>query len=280
MIEICCPKCAKVIHVGDSYAGKQGRCLGCGTLLTAPAPIHAVVASASATVAPAVAVPGLVALSCPNCGGTVEQGSGGLMRCQYCGSQIVQQPVAAAASLQIEHSHLNCPGCHRDDQVQRVTSVVSSAHTQSQSKETLSGAAYSFGGGGLTLGGGTVSKSIESVTLLGRRLAMQNKPSASNLSFLGFGLAAFLFVVVVSVFSAHEAVAGVVFLLVMGGLISLSVWRFKRDRRSWRNRLQVWEHQQTNWRALFYCQRCDRVFYQGDPSGLPPERMSELLARP
>jgi heme exporter protein D len=42
----------------------------------------------------------------------------------------------------------------------------------------------------------------------------------------------------------------------------------------------VWEKQRQRWAQLFYCHRCDRVFYKGDKEGLPPEQMSVLLERP
>jgi hypothetical protein len=37
MIEVQCPVCSRTINVNDSYAGKQGKCQGCGTILTVPA---------------------------------------------------------------------------------------------------------------------------------------------------------------------------------------------------------------------------------------------------
>jgi hypothetical protein len=37
MIEVRCPVCSRTIKVNDSYAGKQGKCQGCGTILTVPA---------------------------------------------------------------------------------------------------------------------------------------------------------------------------------------------------------------------------------------------------
>jgi hypothetical protein len=98
LIEVRCQACGKTVRVNDSYAGKQGKCLGCETTLTVPSPSNGstvqpsveqltVPAQAVAAAAPAPAAAPLAhtatapSFFCPMCGTGLPQGAAFCMGC-------------------------------------------------------------------------------------------------------------------------------------------------------------------------------------------------------
>jgi hypothetical protein len=98
LIEVRCPACGKTVRVNDSYAGKQGKCLGCETILTVPSPSNGSTVQPSVeqptvpaqAVAAAAPVPAAAPLAhtatapsffCPNCGSGLPQGAAFCMGC-------------------------------------------------------------------------------------------------------------------------------------------------------------------------------------------------------
>jgi hypothetical protein len=176
-------------------------------------------------------------------------------------------------------SRLACPTCHSNDRVEKVTSVVSSALSSSVSTGRVAGGAYSHQRGAhgtMTIGGGRISTSGESMTFLGERLMPPKEPRVSRWPWVGIAGMCVLF-------ALSAAVPGVFRIIpVAAGLVFLGWDSMRTGARYNKAREQaqlLWERQRENYRNLLYCHRCDQVFYDGDAVGLPPERMHELLLR-
>ena len=63
-----------------------------------------------------------ITLACPNCGGkrSVRPGTSTVV-CEYCGSEYLVNPDLRAAALESQNA---CPTCHRNDRVEKVSSIL------------------------------------------------------------------------------------------------------------------------------------------------------------
>jgi len=288
MIEMRCPSCSYKVCIPDSCAGKQGRCMKCGAMMTAPTPsvpaAQPADVSAPASTVATTSVTGLVKLTCPGCGGLLEETGNGLLRCPFCKTQAyLPEPGISDA----EHTSMVCPDCHKDDRVQRVKAVVASAGSTITSTATTFGAAYSFGvgtqPGTLTVGNAMTSTSGQSLTNQGQRLKMWDEPAYKSAWTLGSGVGVFLAIVfcVASLASGGWwIVVGIALLAVAVSIVVYIVRRNDKQKVQVAQQKTAWERQRQRWAQLFYCHRCDCVFHKGDKEGVPPEQMSVLLQRP
>lgn len=66
----------------------------------------------------------LITLSCPSCGGKLEVNTNtSLMKCPYCGVEIMVRQERGALSLE---AYARCPKCGRNDRVEKVTAILRS----------------------------------------------------------------------------------------------------------------------------------------------------------
>lgn len=114
-------------------------------------------------------------------------------------------------------------------------------------------------------------------------MKMRDEPVYRSAWTLGSGVGVFLAIVfgVASLASGGWWIVVGFVLLAIAVSVVVSV-----QRRNYREKVlvaeqkPVWERQRQRWSELFYCHRCDCVFYKGDEEGLPPEQMEALLERP
>ncbi len=195
---------------------------------------------------------------------------------------------------------LACPSCHQVDQVQKVSVVHESGISTNRYSAQTGGAAYSFGrGGGWTVGGAQTSGTARSQTTLSQRLAPPAQRTSTGIdngclaiSCSGWMLLVLIAIAAMSGLSSltHGGAGGVGGALVgIGAAAFLGLLFTRREFSVTRNTLRgidtrrrealykSWQSARERWQRLYYCHRCDQVFFPGETLSTPASQMESLL---
>jgi hypothetical protein len=158
-----------------------------------------------------------------------------------------------------------CPKCEKDDQVQKVTSIVTSGSATAYHKVD------GFAGGS----GTSVSQ-----TQLAKRLAPPSKPISNGINgvppvmamliLVGGGL---LIAFVLFSLPANDNLGYVGIALFLG----IVIWISSKPDNKLKSQLLVWEQKLSNWKELYYCHRDDCVFDPNTNKTASPENLERLL---
>ncbi len=172
--------------------------------------------------------------------------------------------------------HIVCPRCRKDDQIQKVTAIVTGNTTVTD--YTVNG--YAFGSG-----------SVVSTTQLADRLSPPERPRSKTLKEWGcFGTILVLACAMISGFTALVVIPPVTSTFLnfwmkpeiscMIGVIPPLLIPFLvafYDAQKTRKNMPVWKRKVYNWAQLYYCYRDDCVFDPGTGKHSSPENMEKMI---
>ncbi len=164
--------------------------------------------------------------------------------------------------------------------MRKVSTVVSDATTQGVIRAEISGVGHKFGStGGSSISGGILRGSTASQTDLAGVLLPPTRPVERNAWGGGTGWA--LFGLVVAIFLATAPMrmptanigVTIVSLVFASPFVALMAWlarsrigRQQTYHAAYRRDAPLWETAMCNWDNLYYCYRCDGIYYPGSPT--------------
>jgi hypothetical protein len=166
-----------------------------------------------------------------------------------------------------------CPKCHKDDMIQKVSSICAAGTASGSFSGPISGMASPIGSGNPSLVGGYTSGSVYTTTALANTLMPPQVPKQRNPSglysilgvwgFLGFIILLFL---AFNVYGTYKPLGILYFLggcfwLTIGILASRKVGPEKiKSLSEFQKQTESWHKANTRWDASYYCYRDDIVF--------------------
>jgi len=216
---------------------------------------------------------------CGQCGAPVVAAS---QFCPGCGAPVrvhgsVAMPLTNHPAQSSVSSPMACPHCKQLDASRKVSAVVSDATTHGAIAGTLIGGGYQFGrGGGPVIDGGILRGTTASQTHLASVLSPPARPTARNAWSVGMqcaflGLVAIIGLVTVPMRLPNANLGSIIFCIVIAApFVALTVWlvrsriaRQRTYRAAYARDVPLWEAAMHNWDNLYYCSRCDGIYYPG-----------------
>lgn len=197
-----------------------------------------------------------------------------------------------------EQSALACSHCRRQDQVQKVASVVGANTSDSLVHVSGSGPATTVGmiGGKTYVGQSLGGSSSTTITRTQSQLAHQLSPPTEPIfqSAWGWGILWGLiavFVVTLGITILIEDLTGsrgtgsaiLLFLWLLSFIAIAIYWVRSKMIENERRRVDFnkshtrWAKAMNRWQELFYCYRCDGVFVPGNPEFFPIAQISNIV---
>lgn len=228
----------------------------------------------------------------PICEGCTASFDDSFQVCPQCGRvRKIEKPIKVDVSVAEKLSGSECPICHKDDKVAKVTAIVqrdtnrlngsvpvSSTHLDSDGKLRSSTDWSNF--------------SAIQISDLAQQLSPPDKPTHGCLSIWNaWGFKPFaVFLVLVSLLFCVGSVGGnetdrsgigisAFFLAIAVGFWFLGVWWKKRGDASLKPQMDKWNHAMGRWFTLYYCSRDDCVFIPGEDRSVPVYNMMDLISR-
>lgn len=170
-----------------------------------------------------------------------------------------------------------CPECKKDDQVQKVSAILSSGTFTSTyqvpvSVQTENGPIY-----------GNVNRQAENSTTLAKKLALPEKPQGMT---CGMWLVIIFLLVTIPLGTAatindwtdskYPTLMIIIGLGLFGVLLYFLIKLIKRGDANTKEKIKIWERQTANWNKVYYCHRDDMVFYPGGPDFVTSDRAAFL----
>ncbi len=234
-----------------------------------------------------------IAAFCGQCGASLFAAS---QFCPGCGApasihgSAATPPMNHAAQSGVSSS-MACPRCGQLDASRKLSAVVSDATTQSAIKVTLSSVEHQFGpAGGPTITGGVLRGTTVSQTHLASVLSPPARPVERNAWGGGtgcalFALAAVVFVVTVPMRMPNADIGVIIISIVFAApFVALAAWlarsRIARQRAyhaAYTRDAPLWEAAMRNWDSLYYCSRCDGVYYPGTAAIYRTTRVMDVI---
>ncbi len=170
-----------------------------------------------------------------------------------------------------------CPHCNQLDASRKVSAVVSDATTQGAIAGTLLGGGYQFGSaGGPTIDRGIFRGTTVSQTHLAGVLSPPARPVERNAWGMGtqfalFGLVAAIGLATVPMRMPNAEIGVIIVSIVFAApFVALAAWivrsrivRQRAYRAAYTLDAPMWEAAMRNWDNLYYCHRCDGIYYPG-----------------
>lgn len=192
-------------------------------------------------------------------------------------------------------SRVVCPVCEHDDQIQKVSAVVSGGVSNVTTGGPVGGIGY--GGGHWSTVSGYSMQSGMAITVLAKRLMPPIKPSGRSSCWM-WGCAIYLGLVAVmgfcggilELFSADEPqsarvastqeeeadpLAILFTTVIVGGIAGYLFYRIAAKRQRAQDQLPDWEQAVMRWNRVYYCFRDDLVF---DPATGEACRLDDFYA--
>lgn len=162
-----------------------------------------------------------------------------------------------------------CPRCQEVDTTRKVTSIVNDATALGSIGGSYRGVGYQFGSyGGPTVYAGVLSATAASQTSIGRA----RSPPARPLLRSAWGAGPVIGLIAVLIFGLAAMGSGngdiIVGLVVLAGAVGLIISTNKRGKEyqdAYAREMPRWESAMRNWDQLYYCMRCDGIYYPGRP---------------
>ncbi len=231
-----------------------------------------------------------VAAFCSACGAALTTSSG---YCSACGapvqaagtSSIPAQPPHQTVTVGPSVNPLACPRYREVDQSSKISSVVRKEVTTGAVGGSFAGGAYQFGKyGGLSLMGGGIHLSTQSLTALGRMLAPPVPPAYR--SPWRFGIVLGILILVIAGLSllgseqtqgAGAVPLGLICLGVAGAIIIGRMRLAARRKRAYAEALPQWEHAARRWDEMYVCLRCDAIYTPGSSDIYRAEHLQQVI---
>jgi len=244
----------------------------------------------------------LISLKCPYCGSNMQiDEKRNLLVCPACGSEhLVKENVGSLVPPARENVNA-CPKCMRNDQVMKVTAIISSQVHETKGTTRVSDVRSDRKGRIYTTTRSVPIRTTEESTLA-QKLRMPDRPSTSyktgNSSFWRF------FIYFVAVYYVLKSIIGLIqyisdpstggenelWSMVLTGLV-FSIWSIylyvqhkkKKDNyRDYDDQLNIsvlpkWERAKHRWDNAYYCARDDLVFINGESTSISADQFSKWL---
>lgn len=176
----------------------------------------------------------------------------------------------------VTETFLCCPNCYQMDGVQKATAIVNTGIVSSTYKGFANGIGYTPNG--LILTGNNISLSGTSQTALSSLLSPPISPRPYK-NYLGLYII-LVFVSVILPFVIQDTFFIALAIGVIPALLIL-IYQERRDLPKKQSQhaaaLNNWQRAITRWQQLYYCHRCDGVFFLGQPYLVPSARMMNYL---
>lgn len=167
------------------------------------------------------------------------------------------------------HASTNCPRCHRIDQVQKITAVVSAGLSTTQLAGTIGGGSYNLQSKAVTVSMAVASLKGSQTTALSQRLLPPPGPTKNPFRYT---VRSYVIFVLLCLPIVTIPIALVLLKRDMARHESSEKERLNQELLTWEAGLRAWE-------GLYYCARCDGVFLPGDAAITPPSGMGAFLRR-
>ncbi len=241
-----------------------------------------------------------ISLKCPYCGGNMNKDEKrNLVVCPACGSEhLLKENVGSLTPIVRKETHA-CPLCRQNDQVMKVSAIVSSQVQQTNGSTKISTLATDYRG--------KIYSSIETVPIqatqvsrLAQLLRFPDPPANPYNSeyvpfwhFIGYWFIAFMltFLLFAIIFGSTEnsRVLGLsISSLIMLGITAMLIRQYIRNNAT-RRKFEEFERHLKNvlypkmgkaykrWNEAYYCSRDDQVFIDGEKIYIDPERFTAWL---
>ena len=195
--------------------------------------------------------------------------------------------------LAMTNTSLQCPRCHRVDNVQKVSAIVNAGISSSTYTGYADGIGYTPNGPAITDDYITIAGSSQ--TALSSLLAPPQRPTYNTISGIistPAGLHASVWLLVIGLagaliilsslqnfellFSA-SGILGIICFAIPIWLLSRMIRNANASRIWAETQMPHWQRAITKWQQLFYCHRCDGVFLPGHFFFVPAGQMLDFL---
>jgi predicted RNA-binding Zn-ribbon protein involved in translation (DUF1610 family) len=254
----------------------------------------------------------LITLQCPNCGGKLQFAKNTTtLRCENCGAEHLVRQGANGVFLE---SYAKCPICNRNDKAEKVSSIIRSQVKETESVTYQTRISYKQIGNKsqpieekIAVPVKTVEKSdlARQLTFPERPpVARQPNPSVNSRSWGNIVLALLIAIGCCILISGMRIDAAGIFItfisliigapLVIGGILIIKHNAPIEKERINKNKIaaeeiinnykievnkenQKWERALSRYERLYYCQRDDCIFVQGESTSASINRLKEYL---
>ncbi len=241
-----------------------------------------------------------ISLTCPYCGSIMQKDlMRNLLVCPACGSEhLIKENVGSLTPPARENVN-TCPRCMRNDQVMKVSAILSSQVHQTEGTTQVSDVSSDFNGRVYTTTR-TVPTHATQMSILAQKLRMPDLPTNPHVSGCRSNLRFIIYIATISfigqslsmVNSARpQPYSGPEYVFFWGGsiaLIFLSIHLFTQHKRMRKNFeafdqqlktiiIPKWERAQKRWNNAYYCSRDDLVFINDEKSSVDADQFSTWL---
>lgn len=237
-----------------------------------------------------------VAAFCTACGAPLTAASG---FCGSCGAPVptggsagahtsavtTRLPTQQTVTIGPSANPLACPRCMEVDQAAKVSSVIRKEVSSGAVGGSFAGAGYQFGEyGGLSLMGGGIHLSTQSMSALGRMLAPPAPPvyrspwgAGSIITILILGIAGLSLVGSASTQGTGGPILGLVCLAIVVAIIVSRVRTAARRKREYAEAVPYWERAARRWDEMYVCLRCDACYTPGSTDIYRMEHLQQVI---
>ncbi len=231
-------------------------------------------------------------MRCTNCGSTVTLEA---KFCPECGqavaktsmTEVVQriEPVQKTTHIDpqshAKSSPLACPICDRDDQVMKVTAIVS-GQTHEIRGGSYSTQTYVDSKGKKQNESHYVPFSGTQQSILAEEMSPPSKPNAGwntcGLISLALGIWFGIWLILIGGFASGNTMPGFV-LIGIGFVVYLTTESSRQEKvnQVQQTEIPIWENAIQRWSQLYYCYRDDIVFIPGEDEAIPKSRLTAYI---
>ncbi len=225
---------------------------------------------------------------CEGCGSSFEDS---FQFCPHCGRvKEKKEPIEVVVSVKPQLSGIECPRCHHDDKVAKVTVLIHQGTHVITGKMPVTTTHYdSDGHQHSTTDWSEFSGTQKSDLAL--LLSPPQKPSHGwisiwNGSFIPIAIFIGLISIspIVMAFQQDKFIYGLgLFLLGLVMMaVAIGVWKFNKTYRqkakeALQPKMDIWNHAMSRWEKLYYCSRDDCVYIPGENESASIHDMNELI---
>ena len=234
-----------------------------------------------------------IAAFCTACGAPLTASSG---FCGSCGAPIptagatgsaVTTPLPKTQTVTIGPSAnpLACPRCMEVDQAAKVSSVIRKEVSNGTVGGSFAGAGYQFGEyGGLSLIGGGIHLSTQSMSALGRMLAPPAPPVYQSpwgagvvIGILILGIAGLSLLGSGSTQGTGAPILGLLCLAIIVAIIVSRTRTAARRKREYAESIPYYQRAAQRWDEMYVCLRCDACYTPGSSDIYRMEHLRQVI---
>lgn len=221
---------------------------------------------------------------CEGCGANYKETSA---QCPYCGRSKPEKPKSQRGFDlgRSVASGLECPLCHHDDRVAKVSAIIQS-DTQHINGSVPVSSTYRDSSGQIRSSTSQESYSATQESELAKKLAPPSKPSGGGSYVWAFLIAPFLFFPICggiglamdenNVGYIGCTIAGLIALLI---IIKIARYQHKKDDIKMQPKIMAWNKAMERWNKLYYCYRDGCVYIPGEEGSSSISDMTTFLYR-